>query len=97
MLRQIAQLAVQLAIQTVGDGSATQYMDVFEHNVKTLVSSHSVEECFKTENLTYCTFMKISHFDLNSVNLGDFSSFLFLFLFFLLKYNVGYLHTILGL
>lgn len=56
VLRQIAQLAMQLAIQTVGvelffffsvDSSATQYMDVFEKNVKTLVFSHSVEACFK--------------------------------------------------
>ena len=48
-----------------------QYMDTYM-----VLFPHTLLKCFKTEILTYCTFMKISQFDLNSVDLGDFSSFL---------------------
>ena len=50
---------------------------------KLLFSYILLKRVLKTEILTYCTFLKISHFDLDSVHLGDFSSFSFIFIFFL--------------
>ena len=64
---------------------------------KLLFSHILLKRVLKTEILTYCTFLKISHFDLDSVHLGDFSSFSFIFIFFVQKYDFGYLHTTLGM